>query len=55
MLDDEFECIDETARLPGVTPPAPLSELRSKTVRFDPDKYSMPEEMLDCVKRFADK
>lgn len=54
-LDDEFECIDETARLTGVTPPAPLSELRSKTVRFDPDKYSMPEEMLDCVKRFADK
>lgn len=54
-IDDEFECIDATARLTGVTPPAPLSELRSKTVRFDPDKYSMPEEMLDCVKRFADK
>ena len=54
-LDDEFECIDDTARLTGVTPPAPLSELRSKTVRFDPDKYFMPEDMLDCVKRFADK
>ena len=53
--EDEFECIDELARLTGVTPPAPLSGLRSKAIRFDPDKYCMPEDMPECVKRFADK
>ena len=41
-LDDEFECIDETARLTGVTPPAPLSELRPRPSALIPISIPCP-------------
>lgn len=48
-FDDEFRNLDELSALTNTEIPAPLACLRSKTVRFDPDKPIDPADMLKAV------
>ncbi len=48
-FEDEFRNLDELSALTSTQIPYPLASLRSKEVRFDPDKPINPENMLDAV------
>lgn len=54
VLADEFEYIDALSAFTGTIPPKPLSELRSKEIRFNPSLSFSPSEMLSCVKKAAE-
>lgn len=53
-FDDEFDNIDALSQLTGTSVPLPLALLKTKTIKFDPEKSILPDNMADFVKKASD-